>query len=120
MKRTRKTSWGKLFLALFTAFFLLPLAAADSTTTTTTPTQAIVGSLCAVVNLVKIIAGAIAILAFAILGVQFMTVGSNPMARDEIKTKMSYIVIGMLVILASNYIVAIFLPGAASCPFVPF
>ncbi len=82
------------------------------------PKQEIANTLCNVVNLVKYVAGAIAILAFAILGIQFMTVGSNPMAREDIKTKMAYIAVGMLVILVSNYIVAIFLPQAATCPLV--
>ncbi len=99
-----------VIVALF-ILFLLPFShAADD------PQKQIADKLCQVVNLVKYVAGAIAILAFAILGVQFMTVGSNPIAREDIKTKMGYIAIGMFIILISNYIVAIFLPQAATCP----
>ncbi|MBI5177450.1 TrbC/VirB2 family protein [Candidatus Micrarchaeota archaeon] len=111
---------GKRFAArLFLLAFLLamPLAFAQVTPSPNPATVQITNSLCQVVSLVRYVAGAIAILAFAILGIQFMTVGSNPMAREDIKTKMGYIAIGMFLILISNYIVAIFLPQAASCPF---
>ena len=101
------------------ALMLVSTVKADATATPTpTPQQSIADSLCQVVNLVKYVAGAIAILALTMLGVQFMTVGSNPMAREDIKTKMVYVVAGMLVILMSGYIVAIFLPQAASCPLI--
>lgn len=111
-------SFSGVILAVWAlALIALPVAHAQSTTTTTLdPQDQIVNSLCQVVNLVKYIAGAVAVLAFAILGIQFMTVGSNPIARDDLKTKMGYVVVGMFIILISNYIVALFLPQAATCP----
>jgi uncharacterized membrane protein len=103
-----------LAIVWIAGMLVLPLVHAQAET----PQQQIADQLCQVVNLVKYIAGAIAILAFAILGIQFMTVGSNPIAREDIKTKMGYIAVGMFIILVSNYIVAIFLPQAATCPLV--
>jgi hypothetical protein len=96
---------------------VMPLVSAQSTPTNSTVVaqQLISGTVCNVVDLVKYVAGAIAVLALAILGVQFMTVGSNPAAREDLKNKMAFVGVGMLIIIASSYLVQAFLPQAAIC-----
>jgi type IV secretory pathway VirB2 component (pilin) len=74
--------------------------------------------ICSVVNLVKYIAGAIALLALVVLGIELMVAGSNPIQRSELKNRMLMVVAGMFLILISNYVVAIFLPSAAACPII--
>ena len=97
--------------ALVLAVALLPLVYADAK-------QDIADKLCDIVNLVKYVAGAVAILALAFVGVEYMAVGSNPIKREELKTRLLMIIGGMFIILISNYIVAIFLPSAANCPLI--
>lgn len=80
------------------------------------PRTDISNKMCEIVNLVKYLAGAVALLAMAIVGIEYMTVGSNPIRRDELKTRLVMIAAGMFLILISNYIVSVFLPDAASCP----
>ncbi len=72
--------------------------------------------ICNVVNLVKYVAGAIALLVLVVLGVELMVSGSNPIQRSELKNRMLMVLGGMFLILISNYIVGIFLPSAAACP----
>ncbi|MCL5011727.1 MAG: TrbC/VirB2 family protein [Candidatus Marsarchaeota archaeon] len=74
--------------------------------------------ICNVVNLVKYIAGAVALLVLVILGVELMVSGSNPIQRTELKNRILMVVAGMFLILISNYIVGIFLPSAAACPLI--
>ncbi len=74
--------------------------------------------ICNVINLVRYIAGAIALLVLVVLGVELMVAGSNPIQRTELKNKIIMVVAGMFLILISNYIVGIFLPSAATCPLI--
>jgi|GEM_PF-3236288 uncharacterized membrane protein len=72
--------------------------------------------ICNIVNIVKYIAGAVALLVLVVLGVELMVSGSNPIQRNELKNRILMVIAGMFLILISNYIVGIFLPSAATCP----
>jgi len=72
--------------------------------------------ICNIVNIVKYIAGAVALLVLVVLGVELMVSGSNPIQRNELKNRILMVIAGMFLILISNYIVGIVLPSAATCP----
>lgn len=78
----------------------------------------IVAKLCDIISLGKYVAGAFAVGGFVYVGAEHLTAGNNPQKREELKGKVSMIVIGMLIIFFANYIVGIFLPEAASCPLI--
>lgn len=55
-------------------------------------------------NFVKYIATAIAAIVLVVAGINFMTSGSDMMKRENAKTTIMYVVIGMVVIWAAPYL----------------
>jgi hypothetical protein len=90
----------------------VPLAFAQ---TPTPPGQEVAGKLCSIVDFVQYIAGAVGIVVLAVLGLQFVTVGSNPMRREELKTQMGLALMGLFIVLVSKSLVGLILPNAATC-----
>ena len=104
-----------LMLLLLSPVAFAQSNASNATNNTSIAKTAVSEKLCGIVEFVQFVAGAIGILVLAVLGIQFLTVGSNPQRRDELKTQMGLALTGLFIVLISKYLVALILPGAATC-----
>lgn len=105
----KKFGLARALSVLFLFGIFAPLVHADATSDIT-------GKICDVVHTVQFIAGAIALLVLVVLGIQFMAVGNNPIAREGLKEKIGLLVLGLFIIAIAPFIINLFLPNAASCP----
>ena len=91
---------------------ILPVSAASamppSTTTDTATFDQILQPVWKVYNFVKYIATAIAALVMVFAGIKFMTSGNDMMQRENAKSMIGYVVIGLIVIWAAPFVVQLF------------
>ena len=79
-----------------------------STTTDTAAFDQILQAVWKVYNFVKYIATAIAAIFMVFAGIKFMTSGNDMMQRENAKSMIGYVVIGLIVIWAAPFVVQLF------------
>ncbi len=97
---------GKLlFIIALVALMVMPIVlAADAE-------AEICGTVSKIIDLVRIVGGAIAVLAITVVGVM-MFQAKDPTERDQLKEKLKYVIIGLVVIVIAPMIVGYILPGS--------
>ena len=97
-------------LMLLTTVLSVSAASAmpPSTTTDTAAFDQILQPVWKVYNFVKYIATAIAAIFLVFAGIKFMTSGNDMMQRENAKSMIGYVVIGLIVIWAAPFVVQLF------------
>jgi type IV secretory pathway VirB2 component (pilin) len=96
----------KLFILVALALMLAPAVMAKDCSgfEDSEPDEYIKCTIDNVTNLVSIIGGAVAILALTVIGVMMLTT-NDPSERDQLKERLKYVMIGLVIIVVAPQIV---------------
>ena len=99
---------SKLFILAVLALMLAPavMAADCSVYEDSQPDEYIKCTIGNVTNLVSIIGGAVAVLALTVIGVMMLST-KDPSERDQLKERLKYVIIGLVIIVVAPQIVKV-------------
>lgn len=70
--------------------------------------------ICRVVNLISLIGGAVGAVALVAVGVMMMYT-TDPAEKNQLKERLKYIILGVILIVIGPHIIAFIMPGVETC-----